>query len=295
MVRKAGDIIPQIFDVLLNLRSGNEKEISEIKNCPECKSVLFKDTESGGVKIFCKNELCPAKVIGKIIYFVSKKCMNIDGLGESTIEIFYKENLIKSISDIYTLTEKSKIKKILSLEGFKQKSVDNLVESINKSKNVNLNTFITALGINSVGAETAILIAQKFKSISNIINAEFIDLASIYGLGEKTSQEIVNYFANIENKKEIEKLLQYLNIKDFVEDNTFKKLTNMVFVITGTFEKMSRAEIENKIKENGGKVGADISKSTSYLIAGEAAGSKLEKSKKLNIKILSLDEFLRMI
>jgi DNA ligase (NAD+) len=329
MVRKAGDIIPQVFGVLENLRNGDEKDILEIRNCPVCGTTLTRslslapspkervaEQSEQNVKIICPNKNCPEKIKGRIIYFASRNCMNIEGLGEKTIEEFFDAGFVKNISDIYKLD----FDKILGREGWKEKSVNNLKEAIENSKNPNLEKFIVSLGINTVGEETAIDLAKNFGSFENFWGTKTEQttpsnssnlppllselelkqkLSLIYGIGEKTIYEIVEFMKDKENQKEISEILKYIKPKTWQEgqigQTISQKLEDKRFVITGTFEKMSREEIENLIKQNGGKTQNDVNAKTSFLILGENPGSKFEKAKKINIKIISLEEFLEII
>jgi len=291
MVRKAGDIIPQVFEVLTNLRTGHEKKIIEIKICPVCESLLVKDVANDGVKLICQNEYCEAKIINKIIYFASRKCANIDGLGESTVNALYEAGLVTKISDIYKLTKKD----ILTLEGFKEKSAQNLVDGINASKVLPLEIFIMALSIKNVGEETSIDLAKNFKTLDSFLSADVEDLNKIFGIGEKTVQEIVNYLNNKKFMKEVQEILKFVKVSDYKSTSKSSKLENLRFVITGTFEKYSRDEIEKLIKENGGSVQSAINAKTSFLILGVDGGSKFEKAQKLNIKIIEIDQFLKLL
>jgi DNA ligase (NAD+) len=287
-VRKAGDIIPQIFDVFVNLRTGNEKKIKQLKSCPECGSSLVRED----VKLACKNNNCKAKVIGKIIYYASRKCMNIDGLGESTIETLYGEGLVKNISDLYKLENKKE--EILVLEGFKEKSVNNLIQAIEKSKSVKLEIFIASLGIDSLGQESALDMAKTFLAFKNFWNATAEDYIKIYGIGDKVAESIMEYKSDMQNEEEVREILKFVNVQDYVSDEVGGKLENMRFVITGTFE-ISRNEIEAMIKKEGGKVQSDVTKATSYLIVGEDGGSKISKAEKLGVKAVDIEEFRKMI
>jgi DNA ligase (NAD+) len=297
MVRKAGDIIPQVFGVLKNLRTGKEKEIETPTSCPVCNSVLEKDTENAGVKLICKNKKCPEKIKGRIVYFVSRNCMNIDGLGEKIIEQFYNEKLIKNISDLYKLD----YDRIAKLEGWKEKSIDNLKKSIENSKNPLLEKFIVSLGINTVGEETAIDLAKNFETFENFwITKSHITylkekLSSIYGIGEKTIFEILEFMKDEENQKEIAEILKYVKPQKYKNTNIGNIFLDKRFVITGTFEKYSRDEIEKIIKENGGSVQNAVNAKTTFLIVGEDAGSKLKKAQDLKVKTISIEEFLKMI
>ncbi len=293
MIRKAGDIIPQVFGVFKNLRTGKEKKIIKIKNCPICNTNLVKENKniSEGVKLICPNPDCEAKIINKIIYFASRKVANIEGLGESTVTALFNSGFIKNISDIYKLTKEN----ILNLEGFKEKSTQNLLDGIEKSKILPLEIFITGLSIKNVGEETSIDLAKYFKTFKNLLNADKSEFAKIFGIGEKIKEDIVNYFSNKKNILEIENLLKYIKVKDFENNKKSAKLENLRFVITGTFEEYSRENIEKIIKENGGSVQNSVNNKTSYLILGSDPGSKLAKAEQLGIKIISIEEFLKLI
>ncbi len=291
MVRKAGDIIPQVFGVLVNLRTGKEKKIVEIKKCPICGSGLTKDTVGDGVKLVCPNPDCEAKRINKIIYFASRKIANIEGLGESTVVALYEAGFVRNVSDIYKLTKKD----ILTLEGFKEKSAQNLLDGIENAKTLPLEIFIIGLSIKNVGEETSTDLAKHFKTLGNFLNLEKLDLDKIYGIGDKIILEIVDFLKNTENKKEIKNLLKYVKVKDYESRTKSAKLENLRFVITGSYDDYSREDIEKIIKENGGSVQSAVNAKTSYLIVGEDAGSKLDKANKLGIKTIDIREFLKLV
>ncbi len=306
MVRKAGDIIPQVFNVLVNLRNGKEKKIVEIGNCPVCGFELEKAPHLGGgvgegVKLLCNNNHCEAKIINRIIYFASRKVANIDGLGESTVEALYNAGMVNKVSDIYKL----KYQDIAQLEGFKEKSINNLLTAIENSKKLPLEIFIMGLSINNVGEETSIDLAKHFKSLEpglfrfddyadSLVKLKS-ELEKIFGIGDKIKEGIVNYFSDKNNIKEIKEILKYVKVEDYRNQNVSQKLENLRFVITGTFENYGREDIEKLIKQNGGSVQNAVNAKTSYLIVGEDAGSKLEKAERLNIRILKINEFLNML
>ena len=289
LVRKAGDIIPQVFGVLEDLRSGDEEKIKQPKNCPICKTKLSKED----VKIFCPNKHCPARVLERIVYFASRKCMDIEGLGESTVEAFFEKDLLLNISDIYKL--KNKREEILSLEGFKEKSTDNLLNAIENRRKAPLSTFITSLGIQNVGEETAIDLAKHFKSFEKFWSANFEDYLKIYGIGEKVARSIEDFKGSEQETKEIKELQKFVEVEDFKESASAGKLEGNRFVITGSFDGYSREDIEKLVRANGGKMQSDVSKSTSYLILGEDPGSKLAKAEKLGVKVIGLGEFLNLL
>jgi DNA ligase (NAD+) len=304
MVRKAGDIIPQVFGVFKDLRTGAEKKIVEIKNCPVCGTKLIKETPCPGrginpstgtgevgVKLLCTNPDCEAKKINKIIYFASRRCADIEGLGEQTVIALFDAGFVLKVSDIYKLTKEN----ILTLEGFKEKSAQNLLDGINSSKTLPLETFIMGLSIKNVGEETSIDLARHFKTLDNFLHSDMDELSKIYGIGEKIIEGILKYINDKENQKEIREILKHIKVKDFESKEKSSKLADLRFVVTGSFEKYSRDEIEKIIKENGGAVQSAVNQKTSYLIVGADAGSKLEKAQKLNIKIISLNDFEKMI
>lgn len=288
MVRKAGDIIPQVFGVLENLRKGQEKKISRPKKCPICKS----DLQQEDVKIFCANKHCPAKVVERITYFASRKCMDIEGLGESTVETFFEKGILNSISDIYKL--KNKRQEILDLEGFKEKSTDNLLEAIENRRIVPLATFITSLGIQNVGEETAIDLAKHFKNFKDFWQANFEDYLKIYGIGEKVARSIEDFKGSESEVREVEELQKYVNVQSYVATSS-QALDGKRIVITGSFDGYAREDLEKMVRDSGGKASSDVSKSTSFLLLGEDPGSKLAKAEKLGIQILSLKEFLKLL
>jgi DNA ligase (NAD+) len=288
MVRKAGDIIPQVFGVLENLRKGEEKKISKPKKCPICKG----DLQQEDVKVFCANKHCPAKVVERITYFASRKCMDIEGLGESTVETFFEKGILNSISDIYKL--KNKRQEILSLEGFKEKSTDNLLDAIENRRSVPLSTFVTSLGIQNIGEETAIDLAKHFKSFEDFWQANFEDYLKIYGIGEKLARSIEDFKGSESEVREVEELQKYINVQSYVATSS-QALDNKRVVITGSFDGYTREDLEKMVRDNGGKASSDVSKSTSFLLLGEDPGSKLAKAEKLGVKIVSLEEFLKLL
>jgi DNA ligase (NAD+) len=294
MVRKAGDIIPQIFGVLENLRTGKERKIVQISKCPICQSTLeflSDKSENMGVKLICLNPNCEAKKINKIIYFASRRVANIDGLGESTVNALFEAGLVKNISDIFKLTKDD----VLKLEGFKEKSAQNLLDGIEKAKKLKLELFIMGLSINNVGEETSIDLAKNFKTLDNFLNLSKEDLDKIFGIGDKIKEDILKFLKDQNNLKEIRELLKFIKVEDYKNISLSSKFGNLRFVITGTFEKYSRDEIEKIVKENGGSVQSAVNAKTSYLVVGEDAGSKLEKAIKLNIKAINIEEFLELI
>lgn len=284
-IRRSNDVIPEILGVAE--RNQDSKPIEVPRICPSCG---FKLVERGA-HIFCENPDCNQQVIAKIAHFVSKPSMNIDGLSIKTIELLVRKNLINSCSDIYRL----KAEDLISLPSFKSKKIDNLITSINKSKNCSLAAFINAIGIPNVGKVTANDLSNKFKSLDNIIAASFDELISIDEIGEQIANSIFEYFRNQKNIEEIKQLLANgVSIAEEKNKNS-NKLSGLSFVITGTLSSLKRSEAEKLIIDNGGKVQSSVTKNTNILLAGKSAGSKLEKAKSLNTKIIDEQEFLSMI
>lgn len=284
-IRRSNDVIPEILGVAERYEDSKPIEVPRI--CPSCG---FKLVERGA-HIFCENPDCKQQVIAKIAHFVSKPSMNIDGLSIKTIELLVEKNLINSFSDIYKL----KAEDLISLPSFQSKKIDNLITSINKSKNCSLAAFINAIGIPNVGKVIANDLANKFKSLDNIIAASFDELISIDEIGEQIANSIFEYFRNQKNIEEIKQLLANgVSIAEEKNKNS-DKLSGLNFVITGELNSLKRSEAEKLIIDNGGKVQSSVTKNTNILLAGESAGSKLEKAKSLNTKIIDEQEFLFMI
>lgn len=288
LIRKAGEIIPEVVKSIKHMKNSVPYKIPTI--CPVCKNNVIK-TKSF---LQCVNPSCPATNFQNIVHFASKSAMNITGLGEKTIEILLNKNLIKDISDLYKLKKED----ILNIENFKEKSASNLLNSIEQSKVNPLWRFLFGLGIKEVGQKTAKIICEKYTDISQIMNAKIGDLTKIEDIGEITAINIAKYFSYEKTKKLIEKLKNLnLNLSSSPKEKTIEnlKLKNLIFVITGTFEKPSRKNIEKLIEINGGKISNSISKKTNYLIAGEKPGLKLKKATNLNITIIDKTGFLNLI
>ena len=291
-IRKAADVIPEVVRPILERRDGTEKDFVMIKNCPICNSPLIK--KEGQVDYFCMNPACDARKIEGLIHFVSRKAMNIDGLGDRIIEDFYNMHFINSFVDIFKLYNHKK--DLIELEGFGEKSVENILNAIEKSKGNSLEKFIFALGIPNVGEKTSKILAKKFKTMENFMNATFDELNDIYDVGSIIAKSIINYFNVDYNKNQVMDLIK-IGVNDTcllstsVEDENF---VNKTFVITGTLNS-ARDEIREKIELRGGKVTDSVSKKTSVVIVGEKPGSKYDKAQKLGIEIWNeekLDEML---
>ncbi len=287
ILEKAGDVIPKVIEVLPNLRTGKEKEIKIPQKCPICGSEVKR--EKGEVGLYCTNPNCFAKEKEKIIHFVSKKGMNIEGLGSRIVEQLLNAGLIASPADLHKL----KAGDIEPLERFAEKSAQNIIEAIKNSKRVSLPRFLFALGIRHVGEETAIDLAQYFGSLNKIKNASLEDLEKVADIGEVVAKSIYDYFHDKKNLQVIDELLKYIEIEKIKK--TKQTLAGKSFVLTGSLDAMTRDEAKLRIREFGGDVSSSVSKNTDYVVAGEEPGSKYNKAKKLGVKIISEKEFLNLL
>jgi len=289
-VEKGGEIIPKIIGVDLNKRSADLKSISFIEKCPECDTKLKRD--EGEVQHFCPNEWeCPPQIIGKMVHFISRKAMDIDGLGEETIELLYHQGLIKNIADIYDLTKDD----LLPLERMAEKSVENLLEGVAKSVEIPFNRVLFGLGIRFVGETVAKKLAKHFGSMDAIKKADHETLIGVDEIGDKIAQSIVTFFTEEKNRKLVERMKStglQMEIDEANKEGSSDKLTGKIFVVSGVFNKYSRDELKELIEQNGGKNSTSISAKTSYILAGENMGpSKLEKANKLGIPIINEEDF----
>ncbi len=287
-IRKAGDVIPEVVERLLDRRDGTEKPFVMITNCPICGSPLVK--KEGQVDYFCMNPECDARNMEGLIHFVDRHAMNITGLGERIIEDFYNMGFIRSITDIYHL--KKHAEDLIELEGFGNKSVNNLLGAIEESKNNSLEKLIFALGIEQVGEKTAKVLARKFETMDCLMNASVEVLTNIQDIGEIIAQSIVDYFTKEDNKKLIEELknlgVNMVYTGEKIEEK--EEFANKTFVVTGTLTNFTRDEIKSIIENFGGRVSESVSKKTDVVIVGDAPGSKYEKAQKLGITIWNNDE-----
>ena len=281
-ITKAGDVIPEVVSVELSRRK-DVKDFVMIKKCPICEETLV--NPDGFVDSYCLNDKCPARNIEKLIHFVSRNAMNIDGLGDRIIEDFYNYGYIKTFSDIYKLKDKKE--ELIELEGFGNKSVNNILENIENSKNNSMERLLFALGINGIEAKKAKLISKQFPSIDELSNASFEELNDIKDIGPILSRSIVDYFSNDDNLAEIDRLKELgLNFKyngkkiEVDEEYSGKK-----FVITGSFDFINRNEIKDFIEHKGGYTSESVSKKTDVVIVGKDPGKKYEDALKLNIPI----------
>lgn len=291
-IRKAGDVIPEIFGVFEELRPQSAKIFVMPKQCPVCSSALVKEIvgKTTSSAWYCKNKECPAQHLGGLVHFVSKKGMNIDGLGERIVETLHDIGLITDIVSIYHL-KKSDIE---GLEGFGEKSAENTIASITSSRVVPLHRFVYSLGIRHVGEQTAKDLAKYFDTFQALTKASHEELSHVEGVGEKVASALVSYFGDPFNIKLLDRLLPELTITN-KKHSALGVFFNKTFVITGTLPMLSRDDAKKIIEDNGGKVSGSVSSKTSYLLAGENAGSKYADATKLNVQIISEEEFKNML
>lgn len=292
IIEKGGDVIPKVVEVDLKKRPKDSHPWKMPKTCPSCGHRVV-HTE-GEVAVRCPNtEGCEEQKIRRIAFFVSKEAMDIDHLGEKVVEQLVDKDLIRTISDIYNLTEKD----LAKLDGFKEKSIQNLLESIHKSRYVPLSKFILALGIKYVGKGTAEDLADAAGDIDTLAKMSFEELQDIEGVGEKVAQAVVDYFSESKHLKEIHALLKN-GVEPQAPKRTVRKdhdFYGKIFVLTGTLENYSRSEATDLIKERGGKVTGSVSAKTDYVLAGDDPGSKLDKAHSLKIRVLSEKQFKEML
>lgn len=288
-IRKAGDVIPEVVEVKKERRTGKEIPFKMIENCPMCASKLVKEDAN----YFCKNDLCPARKMEALIHFASRNAMNIDGLGERIIEDFYNMGFIKSISDIYLLSNHKE--DLIELEGFGEKSVNNLLISIENSKNNSLEKVLFALGIRHVGKKTAKILAKRYKNIDNIINANIDELTNVNDIGEIIAKSVRLYFDDSINLKLIENLKNIGLNFEYKNDSSDDTLSGMTFVLTGTLEKYKREELTKILEDKGAKVTNSVTKKTTGVIVGDKPGSKYDKALKLGVKIYKEEDVLNIL
>lgn len=296
LVEKGGEIIPKIIKVNLDLRQPGTKAIHFIENCPECGTPLIR--KEGEAAYYCTNEDgCGPQIVGKIQHFIGRKAMNIDGLGDETIETFYKRGLVRHISDLYKLHDKAD--ELKAIERFGEKSIENMLKGIEQSKQMPFEKVLFGLGIRYVGETVAKKLAKGVKNIDNLAAASLEELTAIDEIGVRIADSINEYFAKNSNVAQINELKDAglcFEVKESSNKPQSDKLNGKTFVISGVFEKYSRDELKNLIEENGGKILSSISAKLDFLVAGDNMGpSKLEKATKLNIKMISEGELEKMI
>ena len=290
IIQKAGDVIPEVVRSVIEKRTGNEI-IFEMPNvCPVCGAKAVR--EEGEAVTRCIGAECPAKLYRNIIHFASREAMNINGLGESIIDELLTRNLISNIADLYTLS----LEDFASLKKDGKKFAQNLIDSINKSKNNDFYRVLNGLGIRHIGVKAAKGLARKYKNIDNLMNSSFEDLLLTDDVGEIMAKSIYEYFSQEQSRDLINKLKEAgVNFEVQEQEEQDDRFSNQIFVLTGTLEKYSRKEAEEIIERFGGKTSSSVSKKTTYVLAGEEAGSKLTKANELGIKIISEAEFEKMI
>jgi DNA ligase (NAD+) len=293
-VEKGGEIIPKIIAVDLTKRLENSESTKYATNCPECDTILVR--KEGDAKHYCPNEFgCAPQITGRIQHYISRKAMDIDGLGGETVDLLRKEGLIQNYADLYDL----KVAQVIPLERMAEKSAQNMIVGIEKSKEIPFEKVLFALGIRFVGETVAKKLAKYFKSIDRLMAATFEELIHVDEIGDRIAQSIIDFSSDLGNMQLINRLKTYglqLEVSAAILENQTDKLEGQVFVVSGVFYQMSRNELKKAIEDNGGKVSASISKKTNYIVAGDNMGpSKLTKAQDLGIEIISEQDFLDKI
>ena len=287
-IRKAGDVIPEVVEVKKDRRNGTEIEFKMIHNCPICNSELVKKDSS----YYCINDKCDKIKIENLIHFVSRDAMYIEGFGDNIVEDFYNMGYLKNVVDFYELKQYKE--ELMELEGFGNKSINNLLSNIEKSKNNSLEKLLFGLGIRYVGSKTAKILAKNYLNIDNLIQASYDDLIKVKDIGEVIAKSVVEYFQS--NRQLIEELKKHnINMSYLGKTNVNENFAGKTFVLTGTLSSITRNEAKEKIEELGGNVSGSVSKKTDYVVVGENPGSKYENALKLGIEILTESEFLLKI
>lgn len=292
VVQRAGDVIPEVVEVIKEKRTGDEQIFTMPDVCPVCSSKVVRNP--GEVAHRCSNLKCPARIKAAIIHFASREAMDIEGMGEKTVELLVDKGLVKSIPDIYALKKKD----LVNLPGFGDLSAENLISAIEKSKNTSLDRFLFALGIPYVGRYTARLIADRFPSLEAVMSAKEDDLMAIPGIGEKVAKAVVDYFSDPYQREMVQKLIDMgLTLENVKEKRPERPsfFSGKTFVFTGTLSSMTRDEAEKLVIKMGGKVSKSVSKNTDIVVVGENPGSKYQKALKLGIQIMREPEFIEHV
>nr|WP_294939154.1 NAD-dependent DNA ligase LigA [uncultured Flavobacterium sp.] len=293
-VEKGGEIIPKIVGVDLEKRPQHSEVTQYITHCPECNAEL--ERKEGEANHYCPNFYgCPPQIIGRIQHYISRKAMDIEGLGGETVALLFNNGLVTNYADLYEL----KKEQVIPLERMAEKSADNLIKGIEKSKEIPFERVLYALGIRYVGETVAKKLAKHYKNIDALASATLIDLVLVDEIGEKIAQSVIEFFENQENRLIIDRLKQYgvqLTLSAASDTKVSDLLSGKTFVVSGVFEKFSRDDLKKAIEDNGGKVGSSISAKTHFVIAGDNMGpAKLEKANQLKIPIISEDDFTEML
>ena len=289
-IRKAGDVIPEVVEVKLERRKENSIPFEMIDKCPICNSKLIKKDSHH----FCLNDSCPARHIEGLIHFVERKAMNIEGLGERIIEDFYNMGYLRNFDDFYKLTNIKK--ELMCLEGFGEKSINNILDAIERSKENSLERLLFALGIRHVGSKTAKILALKYLDIDNLIKANFEELKDIKDIGEIIAESVYNYFNDINNINLISRLKEHnVNMKYLGNISNDGMFANKTFVLTGSLTSLTRDDAKEKIESLGGNVTGSVSKKTNIVVVGDNPGNKYDKAKELGITVWTEEEFLKNV
>ncbi len=289
IIQKAGDIIPEVVEVVKGKRTGAETVFSMPKACPACGEPLYR--EEGEAAVRCLSSNCPAQQMRSIIHFASKAAMDIDGLGPAIVEQLLDEGCIKDCGDLYTLTYQD----IVGLERFAEKSAQNLIDAIEKSKEQGLDRVLFGLGVRLIGSRAAQLLAQRFGTIDALMTATKEELSAVNDIGEKMAESLIHYFSEEKSQELIQRLKNEGVRMDYESQQTGDSFSGKTFVLTGTLPTLKRSEAQAMIEQNGGKVSGSVSKKTDFVVAGEEAGSKLDKANALGVTVITEEELLGMI
>ncbi len=290
IIRKAGDVIPEVVESIKRMRTGNEKKFEMPKECPICGGPV--ERKHGEVDWYCLKNNCSIKQLRSIAHFVSKEGFDIEGLGRKILTQLFNKGLVQKASDIFKLKEED----LTPLERFADKSASNLIASIERSKEIILDRFIYSLGIRHVGDQTAIDLAKYFQSLESFRHATIKDLEKIYGIGQEVSKSVAQYILDKENQELLDDLIRVgIKVKNYKTEVIKDKLSGKIFVVTGMLDSMTRDEAHKKIVQYGGRISSSVTSKTDYLVAGENPGSKLEKAKKYKTQIINEQKFIDLI
>jgi DNA ligase (NAD+) len=290
VIRKAGDVIPEVVEPIKRMRTGDEKKFSMPKTCPVCGGDLVK--RDGEVDWYCTKNDCSVRQMRQLQHFVSKGAFEIEGLGPKILEKLVSVGLIKDAGDIFAL----KAEDLAPLERFAEKSADNLIREITDSKKITLNNFIYSLGIRHIGSQMAVDLAKQFVSVEKFLLVSRENLNKMYGVGEKVAESIAQFLSDKKNIELINKMLESgVEVQNYHSPIVADRLKGKTFVVTGVLQTMTREEAHKKITQYGGEFSSSVSNKTNYVLSGENPGSKVEKAKKLGVKIISEEEFLQML